>query len=80
MSNGPEEEPKSDQSGIGWLEKWGPLGLPLLTAAGLILVAWYLWRTTNPQAQGAALALVGVVASHLVKETQELVRFWLRRK
>jgi hypothetical protein len=78
MSGGQGDGPQTDRSEIGWLEKWGAPVLIILTAAGLILVAWFLWRTNNPKAQGAALALVGVVASHLVKETQELVRFWLK--
>jgi hypothetical protein len=35
--------------------------------------------THNPKAQGAAIALAGVVTSHLIKEVQELLRFWLKR-
>jgi hypothetical protein len=61
------------------LETWGASLLVSLTAAGLFVIALLLWITHNPKAQGAALALVGVVASHLVKEIQELVRFWLKR-
>lgn len=79
MSNGRGGGSNTDRLEIGRLEKWGAPLLISLTAAGLFVVALLLWITHNPKAQGAALALVGVVASHLVKEVQELVRFWLKR-
>lgn len=79
MSNGEAGGPKTDrQSGKSKLQMWGAPTLIILTAAGLLVVAWFLWRTTDPKAQGAALTLVGVVGAHLVKEVQELVRFWLK--
>jgi hypothetical protein len=78
MSNGQGGGSRPGRSGIGRLGMWGAPTLIILTAAGLILVAWFLWRTTDSKAQGAALALVGVVAGHLLKEVQELVRFWLK--
>jgi hypothetical protein len=52
MSNPQADGPASDRPGLGWLEIWGAPGLVILTAGGLILVAWFLWRTTNPKAQG----------------------------
>jgi hypothetical protein len=79
MSDGQDSEPRTDRTKIGWLEEWGAPTLIIITSAGLILVAWFLWRTTDQRAQGAALALVGVVGAHLIKEVQELVRFWLKR-
>jgi hypothetical protein len=60
------------------LKKFGAPALIFLSAVILFVVAWLLWITNNTKAQGAAIALVGFVASHLVKEVQELVRFWLR--
>ncbi len=56
------------------------VGAPLVifvSAASLVLVAWALWDTHNEKAQGAAITLVGVAASHLIKETQQLLRSWL---
>jgi hypothetical protein len=79
MSGEQDIEPRTDRTKIGWLEEWGAPTLIIITSAGLILVAWFLWRTTDQRSQGAALALVGVVTAHLVKEVQELVRFWLKR-
>jgi len=32
------------------------------------------------RAQGAAITLVGVAASHLVKEVQELIKSWLENR
>jgi hypothetical protein len=60
------------------LKKLGAPVLILLSAAVLLVVAWLLWITHNLKAQGAAIALVGVAATHLVKEVQELLRFWLK--
>ena len=60
------------------LKKLGEPVLILLSAAVLLVVAWLLWITHNLKAQGAAIALVGVAATHLVKEVQELLRFWLK--
>jgi hypothetical protein len=57
------------------------IGAPLIifaSAAILFLVAWALWFTHNEKAQGAAITLIGVMASHLIKEIQELLRSWLR--
>jgi hypothetical protein len=72
-------EPDANASGRSWLETYGtPTMLVFLAAVILIAVAWFLWRTNNPKAQGAALALVGVMAGHLVKEVQELVRLWFK--
>ena len=42
---------------------------------GVAEAAWLLWIIHILRAQGAAVALVGVATSHLVKEVQELVRF-----
>jgi len=63
---------------VSQLKKWGAPVLILLSAAVLLVVAWLLWITHNLRAQGAAITLVGVAASHLVKEVQQLLRFWLK--
>jgi hypothetical protein len=60
------------------LKKYGAPALIFLSAAILLVVAWLLWITHDMRAQGAAITLVGVVAAHLVKEIQELLRSWLR--
>jgi hypothetical protein len=57
------------------------MGAPLIifaSAAALFLAAWALWFTHNEKAQGAAITLIGVMASHLIKEVQQLLRSWLR--
>jgi hypothetical protein len=56
---------------------WAPIVI-FASAAVLFLVAWALWFTHNEKAQGAAITLVGVMATHLVKEIQQLLRSWLR--
>jgi hypothetical protein len=56
----------------------GPLIAIFGSTAFLLLAAWVLWITHNEKAQGAAITLVGVAASHLVKEVQQLLRSWLR--
>jgi hypothetical protein len=60
------------------LKKYGAPTMIILSSVILLFVAWLLWITHDMRAQGAAITLVGVVASHLVKEIQELLRFWLR--
>lgn len=60
------------------LKKFGAPLLIFLSAAVLLVVAWLLWITHNLRAQGAAITLVGMVASHLIKEVQELLRIWLK--
>lgn len=79
MSTARIGEPDTKAGRRSWLETYGmPILLIFLAAVVLIAVAWFLWDTKNPKAQGAALALVGVIASHLVKEVQELVRSWFK--
>jgi hypothetical protein len=78
MGNREAGDANTDQSGKSRLQTIGAPTFIILTAAGLLVVAWYLWLTKDPKVQGAAITLAGVVATHLVKEVQELVRFWLR--
>jgi hypothetical protein len=61
----------------GLKNAWAPI-VVFASAAVLFLVAWALWFTHNEKAQGAAITLVGVMATHLVKEIQQLLRSWLR--
>jgi hypothetical protein len=56
------------------------LGAPLImfaTVAVILVVALWLWSTGDERAEGAALSLIAMAATHLVKETQELLRSWL---
>jgi hypothetical protein len=78
MNNIENEKSKPVESGITHLKKYGAPGVIFLSSAVLLIVAWLLWITHNLRAQGAAITLVGVVATHLVKEVQELLRFWLK--
>jgi hypothetical protein len=67
----------SSDSAAG-LKKYGAPIVIFASAAILLVAAWVLWITHNEKAQGAAITLVGVVAAHLVKEVQQLLRSWLR--
>jgi hypothetical protein len=58
------------------LQKYGAPATIFLSSAVLIVVAWLLWITHDMRAQGAAITLVGVVATHLVKEVQDLLKSW----
>jgi hypothetical protein len=60
------------------VQKYGAPALAFATAAALLLIAWLLWQSEDPGARGASLAIVGAAAIHLVKEVQEVVKFWLR--
>jgi hypothetical protein len=60
------------------LRKYGSPIVIFASAVVLLVAAWVLWITHNEKAQGAAITLVGVVAAHLVKEVQQLLRSWLR--
>ena len=64
--------------GTDGLKKIGAPTVIFASVVLLLLVAWVLWITRNEKAQGAAITLVGVAASHLVKEVQQLLRSWLR--
>lgn len=66
-----------DHRQYGKLQQWGAPILIFISSAALIGFALFLWQTHNGRAQGAAIALVGVTATHLVKEIQELLRAWL---
>lgn len=78
MNNIENEKSKPVGSEITRLKKYGAPGVIFLSSAVLLVVSWLLWITHNLRAQGAAITLVGVVATHLVKEVQELLRFWLK--
>jgi hypothetical protein len=71
-----EERRMSSERTYG-LKKYGAPIVIFASAAILLLAAWVLWITHNEKAQGAAITLVGVVAAHLVKEVQQLLRSWL---
>lgn len=60
------------------LKKYGAPTVIFGSALLILLAALVLWISNNEKAQGAAIALVGVAASHLVKEVQQLLRSWLR--
>jgi|HubBroStandDraft_6_1064221.scaffolds.fasta_scaffold2162489_2 hypothetical protein len=55
----------------------GPLIVIFGSTAILLLAAWGLWITHDEKAQGAAITLAGVAASHLIKEVQQLLKSWL---
>ena len=78
MNNIENEKSKPAESGITRLKKYGAPGVIFLSSTVLLIVAWLLWITHNLRAQGAAITLVGLAATHLVKEVQELLRFWLK--
>ena len=78
MNNVEDGKSKPVESEMTRLKKYGAPGVIFLSSAVLLVVAWLLWITHNLRAQGAAITLVGVVATHLVKEVQELLRFWLK--
>jgi hypothetical protein len=62
------------------LKKYGAPGIIFATAILLLAAAWLLWITGDTRAQGAAITLIGVAASHLVKEVQQLMKSWLENK
>jgi len=78
MNDVQNEKKKDAGQEVPRLESWGAPILISFSTAVLLVVAWLLWITHNLRAQGAAIALVGAATSHLVKEVQELVRFWLK--
>jgi hypothetical protein len=78
MNDVPNEKKRDAGQEVPRLKSWGASIFIFLSAAVLLVVAWLLWITHNLRAQGAAIALVGVAATHLVKEVQELLRFWLK--
>jgi hypothetical protein len=61
------------------LQKYGAPLVIFASAAVLLCASWLLWITGDQKAQGAAVALVGVAASHLVKEAQQLLKSWLEK-
>lgn len=69
-----------EQGEISNLKRYGAPGMIFASAILLLAVAWLLWATDDMRAQGAAITLIGVVASHLVKEIQQLMKFWLENK
>lgn len=82
MSNDNSVEPqkKENNGGQGRLQSYGAPLVIFATTAILLCASWLLWITGNEKAQGAAIALVGVAASHLVKEAQQLLKSWLREE
>ena len=55
------------------------VGLMLATVIIILAVALVLWLTNDPKAQGAAITLVGAAATHLIRETQDLLKVILAR-
>jgi hypothetical protein len=82
MSNDDSVEPqkKENNGGHGKLQSYGAPLVIFATTAILPCASWPLWITGKEKAQGAAIALVGVAASHLVKEAQQLLKSWLREE
>jgi hypothetical protein len=72
------EEVRMSEDKLGGLQKFGASLVLFASAVLLLLVSWLLWSTHDNRAQGAAITLVGVVASHLIKEVQELLKAWSR--
>lgn len=69
----------NNNGGDGKLKKYGA-PLVIFASAGVLLCAsWLLWITGDQKAEGAAVTLVGVAASHLVKEAQQLLKSWLEK-
>jgi hypothetical protein len=62
------------------LKRYGAPAIIFASAILLLGVAWLLWATDDVKAQGAAITLIGVVAGHLVKEVQQLMKSWLESK
>lgn len=75
-----KNQKNENNDGRGKLQSYG---MPLVIFAATVFLlgaSWLLWITGNEKAQGAAIALVGVAASHLVKETQQLLKTWSREE
>lgn len=62
------------------LKRYGAPVMIFASAGLLLAAAWLLWATDDMRAQGAAITLIGVVATHLVKEVQQLLKSWLENK
>jgi hypothetical protein len=71
---------KENNDGRGKLQSYGMPLVIFATTAILLGASWLLWITGNEKAQGASIALVGFAASHLVKETQQLLKTWSREE
>jgi hypothetical protein len=65
---------------LSQFQKYGGPGFILLTTAVVLAVAWWLWTFGGVRGQGAALTLAGGAAAHLLKETQEMLKFWCVRR
>jgi hypothetical protein len=57
-------------------ERWSAVVIILLTTAVILGVAIFLlvWQGGGDKAQGAAYALIGAAATHLLKDTHDLLR------
>lgn len=63
-----------DRSGEGRI-----LMLIFGTAVLIGIAALLLWLTRDDKAQGAAIALIGAGGTHLIKETQLVLKTWIER-
>jgi hypothetical protein len=59
------------------LQAWGAPGIMLGTVLLILVVALVLWRAGGERGQGAALSLIGAAITHMIKETQEILKVWL---
>lgn len=62
------------------LLKYGAPSLVLITTAAVLAIAWWLWTFGGERGQGAAFALAGGAATHLLKEATYILRSWLDYK
>lgn len=78
MAGSLSEEAQMSRGKLSEMQKYGAPLVLFASAVLLLFASWLLWETHDNRAQGAAIALVGVVASHLIKEVQELLKAWMR--
>lgn len=57
-------------------EKFGAAAFAVITTAVVVAIAWWLWTNGGDRGQGAAYALAGAAATHLMKETREILNQW----
>lgn len=88
--NGPKPEPRDDIPSqadpnhnaarvlgtMTGVQKYGAPVVAFLTTAAVMLIAGCLWTVGGERGQGAALA--GAAAAHLIKETHDFLKYWLR--
>lgn len=80
----PGEIPKDAQQdipksvGLTRVQIYGAPILVFLSTAAVTLIAGLLWSVGGDRGQGAALALAGAAATHLIKEVHDVLKIWLR--